>query len=304
MAVGLEAIQERIKRHANQHMRVALAASGQKPVSGRAYRFSDVEGIPQFVGSIYDLTEGSIRYGDTLAVPDDRGVIHLAFLSSSGRAHITGSTLPDMYSTDEVKAELRRMWNHTHRDLAEPESYFMTLVLPTSIGPDMDMAVEEVEEFTGRVDRWFHADMLGNEQVAPGDFAEFRLRAGADHSMRARIEATPNGFAALTGRRNGPEDAVKEWRLIWCDRTIAGCIDYLLATSAERLEYQAELVQAAAETMGVLRYTKGMLNGVVPFDGGTYFIRNWVPSRMEYERSNELVVETLLDVRDVLGLED
>lgn len=305
-------IRRKIADNVKSHL--ILACEKDKTLKSRVrtgnYSFHEIDKEkPVFVGKIFSahghaiLTDGSIRYGDCLAVPDGRGAVHLVFLGvkSSNYEHtVVGIVMPEDATYERICTELERMWNYKHKDQCSVEEYIPASLVNVD-GPILDCSYEEANDLVGKINRWFVPEMMETDRIRIGDYMETRIKKGTDSSKRLRVEATRMGFAAYVGDNQDEEGDIQEWRLIWLSPSLYECLDFAFSEKLVRMEYVRYLVEEAQDKGGFLRYINGSLYGSFYNDDTVFFVKNWLVYQLD-ESLRSIFFDTSLDVRNALSL--
>lgn len=305
-------IHRKIHQSLKSHLRYISRNKPQlrERISAGRYSFSALDDTLCHVGRIFCdeehgiPTKGSIRYGDCLAVPDDRGVIHLVYLGvpSEDFAHtIVAIVMPeDAMDDDLVERELTRMWRHKHVDMADVDMYVPASLVKNN-GPGLDIDHRGARAIVGLINRWFEAEMFVTNRVRVGDFMETRLKRGENRGVRARIEATENGFVTMIGTKVDEENDIQEWRTIWQSPSLEESLLFAVSDYRTRSEYVTELIEMALDVNGILRYLNGSMHGVLESNDSIYLVKNWMVYEIDTQ-SHDVLFNSGLELRDAISL--
>ena len=309
---GTESIYRKIHQSLKSHLRYISRDKPQlrERIRTGRYSFSDLDDTLVHIGRIFCdeehgiPTKGSIRYGDCMAVPDDRGVVHLVYLGvpSANFAHtIVAVLMPeDVMEDDLVERELVRMWQHKNVDMADVEMYVPASLVKNN-GPGLDIEYRDARSIVGLINRWFEAEMFVTNRVRVGDFMETRLKRGENRGMRARIEATENGFMTMIGSKMDHENDIEEWRTIWQSASLEESLLFAVADSHTRSEYITELIDLAYDVNGVLRYLNGSMYGVLESSDSIYLVKSWMVYEIDTQL-HDVLFNSGLELRDAISL--
>lgn len=322
MATNTDVIDRAVERNLRNHL--LHATHGRPELRARVatgnYSFSELDGKNRlFIGTIFCplcgehddeethdgnvATNGSVRYGDCLAVPDGRGVVYFVFLGmSDGRGHdytVAAIVMPEEATMQRVNTELRRMWEHRHVN-GEGADTFTPVTTVANFGPGLDCDKREAAGIVGHINRWFTESATTN-RVRVGDFAETRLKRGADKGKDVRVEAVDSGFMAFLGTNRDDEGESRDWRSLWQSPSLSEALHFAAADQDERLEYIRALTRDAALSGGVLRYVNGGLYGFLSNMEATYVVRDWMVFEIDNRDTHDTVFNPSLEVRDALG---
>lgn len=319
---GGDVIEAAIQKNLRRHLNVATA---DKPelrtrIASGNYAFSELDGghlLP--VGTIFCpqcgehdneqthdgnvATNGSVRYGDCLAVPDGRGVVYFIFLGlhdNEGHDYTIAAVLmPEEATMNRVRSELERMWNHRHVNHEGADTYAPVATV-SNFGPGLDCTKREAAQAVGHINRWFTENQTTN-RVRVGDFAETRLKQGADKGKDVRIEAVDSGFMAFVSTDRNDDGEPQDWRMLWQSPSLSEALDFAASNDDNRHEYIHALTADAELCGGVLRYLNGSLYGFLSNEESMYVVRDWMVFEITQDDTHDMMFNPSLEVRDALG---